>query len=1044
MFTASIYPKGLEEQSGPVRSIRLPCNNGSVTGNSNTYFYPSFTKTASMAEAMFDGGDDSYLQWNPGFSNQYAKFHFSVTNYANLLSGKRILGVDFVVSYYIDQSQATDGYDFPTDMWLSNDTLTSFPDGSTFGIIQMSPLANSTTVTGLHTVRTRLGDANPTLGMTGGFSTYNPNIQQWTFTELQRFEGTAANRIFMLINSSYYPVAPLAIGATLQIYTAYLEVFYCEERRVAFGTRRIMGPTIASEFNTRSPFVLGANAIALRTPAGALSPSIASGEYVVTLSESNNGDALSALNTSKPYPILNEARQLYEIPSHEAVQVNIPFPLNEEIIGSTFTVESTDLLPQLTLHSPSGNPLTESHVYGRQSAAQVYSTNYVYQTIDDGVIGSLQTWPWIRFYARRFGATTAPLRVDCLNSPSLTGIGKQVEITPAEFDALDEILDGWKEIVLRFESPPQMGTGLNPTWRWSAFGETSGNRWEVLGAYAPAASGTAIYVVYSPFGPNSAFPQVPLTQRLNSATYGAPVSGASVYESWMPQWGPYYATATPDQSADVSVIFGPDMPVVTGFAVTQMSMPVTGIGQNCGIDPCGIPTAIHYNQLTWGPNTVTIYDTFDGPAVTGSLGSTNYGYSWATGTGTATQSTTGSSAFITSYSASPQGSVSPISGLVSKDQEVEIAFTAPALVPALAATSYITAEIRLRYTASEHYKFYMLLGPPNLPGSGTHYGSVNIDRNPSLTISAGAIDVPGIQYDATESSSWRLKAQALGGVLRAKAWNQRNNEPEEWTVATFDTGIPLTGGTVAVGFTINASNIPYTITLTEFKLNTVNEINEITYELQRSDEITDWQTIMLSDDPYIVSFKDYEARVGVETYYRIRRLSSYGFEGPWSDTVTTTMAAPGVSGSCLENAHVLIFTTNEHQNGGSNLAYSSVWESEVSEPFTFPEASFTQLQPMYDRNFFTAFRPTERGGEQFERTVLVQAAAIAPETLADFVSFRDLAWEDVSYVCVRDEDGNRWFASINVPSGVVRNRRRLYEATVQIVEVTDTASQVSP
>jgi hypothetical protein len=55
-----------------------------------------------------------------------------------------------------------------------------------------------------------------------------------------------------------------------------------------------------------------------------------------------------------------------------------------------------------------------------------------------------------------------------------------------------------------------------------------------------------------------------------------------------------------------------------------------------------------------------------------------------------------------------------------------------------------------------------------------------------------------------------------------------------------------------------------------------------------------------------------------------------------------------------------------------------------------------------------------------------------------------MAWDDVSYVCVRDEEGNRWFASINVPNGVVRNRRRLYVATVQIVEVTDTPSPVDP
>ena len=55
-----------------------------------------------------------------------------------------------------------------------------------------------------------------------------------------------------------------------------------------------------------------------------------------------------------------------------------------------------------------------------------------------------------------------------------------------------------------------------------------------------------------------------------------------------------------------------------------------------------------------------------------------------------------------------------------------------------------------------------------------------------------------------------------------------------------------------------------------------------------------------------------------------------------------------------------------------------------------------------------------------------------------------MAWADVSYICVRDEEGNRWLANVNVPQGVVQNRRRLYIATVSIVEVTETPSPVDP
>jgi len=99
---------------------------------------------------------------------------------------------------------------------------------------------------------------------------------------------------------------------------------------------------------------------------------------------------------------------------------------------------------------------------------------------------------------------------------------------------------------------------------------------------------------------------------------------------------------------------------------------------------------------------------------------------------------------------------------------------------------------------------------------------------------------------------------------------------------------------------------------------------------------------------------------------------------------------------------------------------------------------------MYDRDFFVSFRPTERGGTRFQRNVLVQAAAISPETLEDFTSLRDMAWADLSYVCVRDEDGNRWFATVLVPSGRVQLNRTIYIAPVDIIEVTDTPTSVDP
>jgi hypothetical protein len=219
------------------------------------------------------------------------------------------------------------------------------------------------------------------------------------------------------------------------------------------------------------------------------------------------------------------------------------------------------------------------------------------------------------------------------------------------------------------------------------------------------------------------------------------------------------------------------------------------------------------------------------------------------------------------------------------------------------------------------------------------------------------------------------------------------------------------------------------------------------HEIQREDDDDpgEWQTIMKATNPAITEFNDYEARPGIATRYRIRTVDKYDFTGPWSPEVSGMIPAPGAQGQCLDDGHLLLFTTNEVQDGSSNLAYASIWEAgTIHEDFTFPDAQVVQLQTMYNKNFYTAFRPMERLGEQFSRDLLVQAASMTPARLANFTSLRDLAWDDLNYVCVRDEDGNRWLASVNVPNGTVKRRRTLYFASIDISEVSETPTPVDP
>ncbi|OJF15385.1 hypothetical protein [Couchioplanes caeruleus] len=213
------------------------------------------------------------------------------------------------------------------------------------------------------------------------------------------------------------------------------------------------------------------------------------------------------------------------------------------------------------------------------------------------------------------------------------------------------------------------------------------------------------------------------------------------------------------------------------------------------------------------------------------------------------------------------------------------------------------------------------------------------------------------------------------------------------------------------------------------------------YEVQRQDDMYGeaWEVIARVAEPHITSIDDYEARVGVTTRYRIRAVHRTGIGGPWTAPVTATIAAPGVTGRNVDSG-VLIMTSNHRP--AANLAYVMSWDRRSPEEFTFPEAGQVDLQAMYGRDYRVVMRPVERGGVEFARTVLVNAAAIPAGSLdAGFRQLRDLAWESVPYVCVRDELHHRWLSTVLVPSASVRRRpgrSHLQLAQLTVVEVTST------
>lgn len=1255
-LTASIYPAGTEDDSGPVQTVIIPCTTGFVTGDSGggPFNAVAFGGGAStIAQATENPSGTMYLNIRVGeLYRSGVTFFFGVDQYNNLLAGKRILGIDFLTNLDMGTTTANGGnnlgYSYVTmdngaGMTANNGASSN---GSVFYRTLVSPQTPADT---LEFVRIPLGDVSKFFGVTGNTDAGgNTNVSQWTYAELQRFQLSHANKIGMRIVTP--PVGVDSGSSNFLVSYAALQVYFCEERRLGFGTRMFQ------DYFNGTQLHLGMTEIPVRAP-NTGSVVLSAGAYSVTLSQSNMGESTDTLRLPMVEAKFNALRTIEEPiapPVIPGIQVNLPYPLNETAIGTTLTSEPTNVVPQLTLHGSSGTH-TESVVYGRQTVGQVFSDNapaFVRQNVYSSLAGTTRTYDWLRIWARRFGDTTGSLVVLLDVGP---GTLYNNSITVDDFDALDtEVIDGWKQVDFDFTATP---ITINPSDFNTTITFTSqptlsaGNRWEVLGVAAPAVSGQA--------GNNMNL--VPTPNTLTLATYGSPVSGAIIRETWLPQLGPYVSGAAPDLTADLSFMLSQTQPLISGFGVSVESQAVSGIGEDCGGIPCCIPSGILFNQLTWDPPTSTeeIFDDFN-RTETDSWGTATSGQAWSAPVGGAASQARVYDGFlggglyipadpfptINNAATAPVPDVvgdidlrfdgTPLVGWESPDYQVmvskwaqpggqlsyrlavsdtgyiQLAWTTDGTlgtVNALTSTVLVSPpgskRLAIRGTldvnngagghTARFYTATTIAGPwtqlgadvvgvgvtsifasfsalviganrydlaPDEPFQGVVHAAQVYDgiagtliANPNFDIqpagSTGFIDSAGLQWvlyggsqiltgievhhaqftpdapnvfrymiqsnvgtdfditatmgldsnfigqasfglvgrytDANNMYEIRVHVQASGLVamslnkivasafsnirfmvllpyfvadqgyaplkirfmgygpfLKVKVWSVSDPEPLYWTMEAEDSS--LTTGTGVGTVFLDQIGEGSTYSVDDFIVNPPDAYFGY-YELQRMDEVDqEWQTIMKYSDLTATTFNDYEARVGLESSYRIRTVDLYEFPGPWSETVTETLTGPGITGgACVLDGHILIFTSNEHQDGSINLAYASVWmDGNVQEDFAFPEANFVQLQAMYDRNFFTAFRPTERGGEAFTRTMLVQAAAIAPETLADFRSLRDMAWNDVNYICVRDEDGNRWFATVIVPEGRVLRGRRLYLAPVAVTEVTDTPTPVDP
>lgn len=215
------------------------------------------------------------------------------------------------------------------------------------------------------------------------------------------------------------------------------------------------------------------------------------------------------------------------------------------------------------------------------------------------------------------------------------------------------------------------------------------------------------------------------------------------------------------------------------------------------------------------------------------------------------------------------------------------------------------------------------------------------------------------------------------------------------------------------------------------------------YEVQRQDDVdSTWQTIGTFFTTSTTGFPDREARVGVASRYRMRVVTDHGILGPFSSTVTATIPATDPS--------VWLFTSTWDLFGAFNFAAVEVGDSQPPLNLSYFEGTSSTYQEMFGRNNRVAFHGTERGGEAFTVTLLTNQGMATPTAMGPrFASFRTLAWLRVGdvyewtnpYVCVRNGEGDRWYANVEIPASRFDRRKpkgnHIEHLNVNVVEVLD-------
>lgn len=362
------------------------------------------------------------------------------------------------------------------------------------------------------------------------------------------------------------------------------------------------------------------------------------------------------------------------------------------------------------------------------------------------------------------------------------------------------------------------------------------------------------------------------------------------------------------------------------------------------------------------------------------------------------------------------------------------------------------------------------LAPANVDSIGTTYKRIRVLFPIGGALSAGTYSLIAKSPATSESAPWKVgiltgtdtgtllaKNQSMSGTLEQATGAKLSSDPSVYTL------FPATGlfaeaqmvlstvpaapaNPTATAILVGAHHVDIgncavpgdtacaeeTVPGILVSWNAVVEAGIIGYQVQRQDEGGEFTLVAMTTTA--TSWTDFESEIGNLVCYRVRAVRDDGATGTWSAIKCASIP---------EGRIALSFTSNWAT--GMGAVYPEAWETDrsIERDFNFAEYDDVERRMFYGKNGQASFHPVERRGVIFTRTLLLNAlVTVAQPTLDIAKPLRDISWAQIPYVCVRDGEGNRWFASIRVPRLTNKRRGERWFSELEVAEATTIPSPV--